>query len=143
MEGLVIYTICSNHVITIFYLSALNLGSYEAIVLFVIEKLKSVVSPKKIKIRVLHTNDGYTVGDNELQKMNKNRPNDKLRQIYKKIGFKIKSITYTNDKNKISFSMFDMCFDQDKSNNIARKSRPSINLKCQIVLSNQVRLVKN
>lgn len=48
MEGLIIYTVNGKFTITIYYLAAINLGNYEDIVKFAVNKLKRVLFPKLI-----------------------------------------------------------------------------------------------
>lgn len=139
MEGLIIYTVNNTFSITIFYLAAINLGNYEAIVKFVVKKLKNVLFPKEIRIRVLHTKV-----EEDLGLRMKKKPNSQVKQIYEKIGFKISSITYRNDKNKNWYTIFSMMSTgEDLEKCRVNTPKPKLVFKCQVLLSNQVRLAKN
>ena len=130
IEGMIIYASLNPYEIDIFYLASSQKTSFKEIVQFVIQRMQSLLGINKFKMRVMHTRDakGHL------------RVDSFINETLDKLGFKINSVVNSPPPGKkysifIFTSAVDIC--------LIQKNLPGFKLSCQILLSNERKLVKN
>lgn len=132
MEGLVIYGCDKSYNITILYVNSLFIAKFYEICHFVVQKLRKVLFPKKIQVRILN----FSLGKRKVV-------SKEVSKTFHDMGFAISSIYYDKERNN-KYSIFEM---KEKEDNLEkcklRVPKPRLNFKSQIILSNHVRLCEN